>query len=84
MTRTVHAVGRISPTPFLGGLHHLYARVDFRQAQWFAMDDPGRRLRKPDVARVAGELAAFQRTREQRDKDRRQKEHLISCCDRRQ
>src|SRR5258705_13147152 len=24
--RTVHAVGRILPTPFLGGLHHLYAR----------------------------------------------------------
>src|SRR6202040_2216501 len=22
--RTVHAVGRILPTPFLGGLHHLY------------------------------------------------------------
>src|SRR6202035_356705 len=25
--RTVHAVGRILPTPFLGGLHHLYVRV---------------------------------------------------------
>jgi hypothetical protein len=25
--RTVHAVGRIFPTPFLGGLHHLYVRV---------------------------------------------------------
>src|ERR1700761_3051100 len=25
--RTVHSVGRISPTPFLGGLHHLYVRV---------------------------------------------------------
>jgi hypothetical protein len=25
--RTVHAVGRIVPTPFLGGLHHLYVRV---------------------------------------------------------
>ena len=24
--RTVHAVGRIVPTPFLGGLHHLYVR----------------------------------------------------------
>ena len=31
--RAVHAVGRILPTPFLGGLHHLYVRVDFRQAQ---------------------------------------------------
>src|ERR1700716_2157660 len=27
MPRTVHAVGRIVPTPFLGGLHHLYVRV---------------------------------------------------------
>jgi hypothetical protein len=44
----------------------------------------GRRLRKPDVTRLAGELATFQRMREQRDKGRRQKEHLISCCDRRQ
>src|SRR6202048_1918238 len=25
--RAVHAVGRILPTPFLGGLHHLYVRV---------------------------------------------------------
>jgi hypothetical protein len=25
--RTVHAVGRILPTPFLGGLHHLYVRI---------------------------------------------------------
>src|SRR5882672_11105348 len=25
--RTVHAVGRILPTPFLGGLNHLYVRV---------------------------------------------------------
>src|SRR5258708_9288305 len=25
--RTVHAVGPIVPTPFLGGLHHLYVRV---------------------------------------------------------
>jgi transposase InsO family protein len=25
--RTVHAVGRILPTPFLGGLHHLYVRA---------------------------------------------------------
>ena len=25
--RTVQAVGRILPTPFLGGLHHLYVRV---------------------------------------------------------
>jgi transposase InsO family protein len=25
--RTVHAVGRILSTPFLGGLHHLYVRV---------------------------------------------------------
>src|SRR6202051_1095297 len=25
--RTVHPVGRILPTPFLGGLHHLYVRV---------------------------------------------------------
>src|SRR5258707_1112815 len=25
--RTVHAVGRILPKPFLGGLHHLYVRV---------------------------------------------------------
>jgi transposase InsO family protein len=25
--RTVHAVGRILPTPFQGGLHHLYVRV---------------------------------------------------------
>ena len=25
--RTVHAVGRILPTPILGGLHHLYVRV---------------------------------------------------------
>src|ERR1700730_19456988 len=25
--RTVHAVGRILPTPLLGGLHHLYVRV---------------------------------------------------------
>ena len=25
--RTVHAVGRIVPKPFLGGLHHLYVRV---------------------------------------------------------
>jgi hypothetical protein len=25
--RTVHAVGRILPMPFLGGLHHLYVRV---------------------------------------------------------
>jgi hypothetical protein len=29
MPRTVHAVGRIVPTPFLGGLHHLYVRVWF-------------------------------------------------------
>jgi hypothetical protein len=29
MPRTVHAVGRIVPTPFLGGLHHLYVRVGF-------------------------------------------------------
>jgi hypothetical protein len=27
MQRTVHAVGRIVPTPFLSGLHHLYVRV---------------------------------------------------------
>jgi hypothetical protein len=27
LPRTVHAVGRIVPTPFLGGLHHLYVRV---------------------------------------------------------
>jgi transposase InsO family protein len=27
MPRTVHAIGRIVPTPFLGGLHHLYLRV---------------------------------------------------------
>jgi hypothetical protein len=27
--RTVHAVGRILPTPFLGGLHHLYVRIRF-------------------------------------------------------
>jgi hypothetical protein len=27
MPRTVHAVGRILPKPFLGGLHHLYVRV---------------------------------------------------------
>jgi Dehydratase family len=27
MPRTVHAVGRIVPKPFLGGLHHLYVRV---------------------------------------------------------
>jgi Integrase core domain len=27
MPRTVHAVGRIVPTPLLGGLHHLYVRV---------------------------------------------------------
>src|ERR1700716_704446 len=27
--RTVHSVGRILPTPFLGGLHHLYVRVRF-------------------------------------------------------
>ena len=27
MPRTIHAVGRIVPTPFLGGLHHLYVRV---------------------------------------------------------
>src|ERR1700692_222388 len=27
MPRTVHSVGRILPTPFLGGLHHLYVRV---------------------------------------------------------
>ena len=25
--RTAHAVGRILPKPFLGGLHHLYVRV---------------------------------------------------------
>src|SRR5882762_4664373 len=25
--RTVHSVGRILSTPFLGGLHHLYVRV---------------------------------------------------------
>jgi hypothetical protein len=25
--RAVHAVGRILPTPFLGGLHHLYVRI---------------------------------------------------------
>jgi transposase InsO family protein len=25
--RTVHAVGRMLSTPFLGGLHHLYVRV---------------------------------------------------------
>src|SRR5712664_3698010 len=25
--RTVHAVGRILPKPFLGGLHHLYVRI---------------------------------------------------------
>jgi hypothetical protein len=25
--RTVHSVGRILPTPFIGGLHHLYVRV---------------------------------------------------------
>src|ERR1700730_14914012 len=27
LPRTVHAIGRIVPTPFLGGLHHLYVRV---------------------------------------------------------
>src|SRR3982074_3086637 len=27
MPRTIQAVGRIVPTPFLGGLHHLYVRV---------------------------------------------------------
>src|ERR1700730_5403213 len=27
LPRTIHAVGRILPTPFLGGLHHLYVRV---------------------------------------------------------
>src|SRR6266404_3340023 len=27
--RTVHSVGRILPTPFLGGLHHLYVRIRF-------------------------------------------------------
>jgi transposase InsO family protein len=27
MPRTVHSVGRILPTPLLGGLHHLYVRV---------------------------------------------------------
>jgi len=27
MPRTVNAVGRTVPTPFLGGLHHLYVRV---------------------------------------------------------
>jgi transposase InsO family protein len=27
LPRTVQAVGRIMPTPFLGGLHHLYVRV---------------------------------------------------------
>jgi hypothetical protein len=27
MPRTVDAVGRIVPTPFLGGPHHLYVRV---------------------------------------------------------
>src|SRR6201996_5191827 len=27
MPRTVQAVGRIVPTPFLAGLHHLYGRV---------------------------------------------------------
>jgi transposase InsO family protein len=27
LPRTVHSVGRILPTPFLGGLHHLYVRV---------------------------------------------------------
>jgi hypothetical protein len=35
--RTVHAVGRILPTPFLGGFHHLYVRVEFRQAQVLAV-----------------------------------------------
>src|SRR6202047_1672276 len=27
LPRTIHAVGHILPTPFLGGLHHLYVRV---------------------------------------------------------
>src|SRR3979490_271318 len=27
LPRKIHAVGRIVPTPFLGGLHHLYVRV---------------------------------------------------------
>jgi hypothetical protein len=27
LPRAIHAVGRIFPTPFLGGLHHLYVRV---------------------------------------------------------
>src|SRR5437870_3861591 len=27
LPRTIHSVGRILPTPFLGGLHHLYVRV---------------------------------------------------------
>jgi transposase InsO family protein len=35
--RTVHAVGRILPMPFLGGLHHLCVRIDFRQAQAFTI-----------------------------------------------
>jgi hypothetical protein len=26
-TRPLRSVGRILPTPFLGGLHHLYVRV---------------------------------------------------------
>jgi hypothetical protein len=27
LPRTIHAVGHILPTPFLGGLHHLYVGV---------------------------------------------------------
>ena len=29
-SRAVQAVGRIVPTPHLGGLHHQYVRIDFR------------------------------------------------------
>jgi hypothetical protein len=33
LPRAVQAVGRILPTPILGGLHHHYVRFDFRQRQ---------------------------------------------------